>query len=320
MTSTVFAVICLAAGFYAGSRWKVSQVYVAKDSGHPLYFLSALIATVLLVFSFGADKAFSNFAYYENLRSIINNLLEPLVDPRELMRLTHATVLVIWVIVAGFLLPRLFNFPLKKNANLLDQIAEKYGEREAIDDLVKDTLKLQLPLAVTLDESKIYIGFPIAGEPFGVASKRWLRLRPMFSGYRDENRELHLTTDYQPVISLLTGSDGISAVAGRAFDVVVPFERIVSAHPFDLESYKNYFLGDDWSESDQQIRLIQLSELSESSGVDNQHKLEYWLFVALALSVPVACMFSFYCIALIVAALSLAFGVQSSGWVSGATE
>ena len=320
MSAAVLALICLAAGFYAGSKWKVSKVYISKDPGHPLYFLSALIAVFLVVFAFATNEIISQLAVYKLAGDFAAHLLKPLVKPDELGRLTQLSIMTGWVVLASFVVPRLLNWPLNSNPALLDQVAEKYGEREAIDDLVRDALRLQIPLAVTLDDSKVYIGFPISGEPFGMASKRWFRLRPMLSGYRDEMRVLQLTTDYQAVISAMSGVDGDDSTAERAFDVVVPFDRMISAHPFDLESYSNYFTGGEWGEAEQRQRLQQLSTFARESSPEKRHKRDYWAFAFLVCLSPLALLASLWPVALVTLVLGLALGFQCAHPVSESAQ
>jgi hypothetical protein len=306
----------LAAGFYAGSKWKVSKVYISKDPGHPLYFLSALIAVFLVIFAFAANEATSQLDVHERLCQLAAHLIKPLVKTDELIRLTQLSLMTTWVVLASFIVPRLLNWPLNSNGALLDQIAEKYGEREAIDDVVRDALRLQIPLAITLDDSKVYIGFPISGEPFGLASKRWFRLRPMLSGYRDVKRELQLTTDYQAVISSLRGVDGDDSTAERAFDVVVPFDRMISAHPFDLESYSNYFIGSEWGDAEQQVRLQQLSEFARESAPNKLHSRDYWAFAILLGLSPFVLLAASWLVALLILLLAMSFGIQAAHPIS----
>ena len=312
MSAATLLLICLAAGFYAGTKWKVSKVFISKDSGHPLYFLSALFSLFLVVFALAANKLVGNFSAYETIYLLAQAILRPLVKQDELERLSNLALLTVWVVAFSIVLPRFLNWPLNSNDALLDQIAESYGEREAIDDVIRDALRLQLPVAVSLDDSKVYIGCPISGEPFGVASRRWLSLRPMFSGYRDEKKELDLTTDYQVVITGLSVTDGEESVVQGAFDVVVPFDRIVSIHPFDLESYSKYFVGAEWTENDQLQRLQALSKVAKESAPNRLHKRDYWAFALVLVAWPVISLIWSSTFSLLILLLSVAFGLQAA--------
>lgn len=311
MSVAALLVTFVAAGFYAGTKWKVTKVYIAKDPGHPLYFFSALIAIFLFIAALASNHAAQNLVAYESIANVASRVMASLVNKAELPRAAHLSVLCIWAVVLSLLLPRILNWPLNSNGALLDQLAERYGEREAIDDVVRDVLRLQIPLAVTLDDSKVYIGYPISGEPFGIASKRWFRLRPMFSGHRTITRELSITTDYQTVISNFS-SDDDGSIAQRAFDVVVPFDRIVSVHPFDLQSYQKYFTGDEWSEGDQRRRLQEMNDIASGAQHDPLQRADYWTFVALLLVTPIVSLFDFWVIAILCLLGSAAFGTQAA--------
>ena len=94
------------------------------------------------------------------------------------------------------------------------------------------------PVETTLETGKSYVGIPVASR---VAMKHEddLWLVPLMSGYRDEQQELRITTNY-------AAKQDDELMAGRSlplgdFVVALPKSRIVSARPFDVELFRAMF-------------------------------------------------------------------------------
>ena len=134
----------------------------------------------------------------------------------------------------------------------------------------------------------------------------------MFSGFRDSQREMQLTTDYQGVISALRQDDRLDPVAQRAFDVVLPFDRLTSVHPFDLKSYRNYFTGNTWSETEQFRRIQELAEIAAESAPNPVHRRDYWAFVGLVGAAPILWVSFSHVVSALALFLALALGYQAA--------
>lgn len=98
-------------------------------------------------------------------------------------------------------------------------------------------LQGNLPIMVTLDNGKIYIGW--VGSVRRQADAKWLTLVPAFSGYRDESQRIKIVTDYADALD-----DG--AIRQRSeegdlnLDVTLPVEKIASLQFFDAEFYNKF--------------------------------------------------------------------------------
>ncbi|HEY0150718.1 MAG TPA: hypothetical protein VGB92_01905 [Longimicrobium sp.] len=122
-----------------------------------------------------------------------------------------------------------------------------------LEILMEDSIQRSLPVAVTLKNGKVYIGWVL--QNFDPAYERkYLRLLPSDSGYRDPaTHELNLTTHYSPVLQdVLRRLDEAEAAAGSSrpsavdrpppvepedFQIVLPISEIQSTVLWDWESY-----------------------------------------------------------------------------------
>lgn len=92
-----------------------------------------------------------------------------------------------------------------------------------------------LPMAVTLSDSKVYIGYPayIPSSLFSDLDSE-IQLVPILSGYRSEHqRSLVITTPYDTVLAELNET-GTEDRPLAQFLITVPTREIVHAHLYDL--------------------------------------------------------------------------------------
>lgn len=99
------------------------------------------------------------------------------------------------------------------------------------------------PIAVTLSDHKVYIGFVLT-RPNLHPREKYFQLLPTLSGYRDEARRLHLTTNYQPFYErLLKKPQRAKRYKLQDFQILIPFESILCATVFDAELFREAFSG-----------------------------------------------------------------------------
>lgn len=92
----------------------------------------------------------------------------------------------------------------------------------------------------TLNTGKIYIGW-VKKEPDPSQNSQYIRILPIISGYRvPETQEEKLITPYRGVINKVENSTegNFKHMTEDNFDIVFPVDAIVSAHPFELKTYK----------------------------------------------------------------------------------
>lgn len=116
---------------------------------------------------------------------------------------------------------------------------EQHGS--ALLKVLVAAMKNDLTVKITLDDDKVYIGYPIE---FDRPHKEtdWLSIQPLVSGYRDEKKGLVLTTDYLKSIiphneCCVKNRADASSLIIEDFACVVSVKSIVSCTLFDLTLY-----------------------------------------------------------------------------------
>jgi len=119
------------------------------------------------------------------------------------------------------------------------ELAQK---RFSIDDfelLVIESIYREMPISVTLDTDKVYIGY-IRNQPIVSQLRQYLKLLPLASGYRDESQVLHIEVDYSMLISNYDTQLKKNANADDDFEIVIKHDRIVSINLFNFDVYTKY--------------------------------------------------------------------------------
>lgn len=95
-------------------------------------------------------------------------------------------------------------------------------------------------LAFTLKSGKVYVG-QVLNMPTDLANERkYVRLPPLLSGYRDATtHQLRFTTDYAKVYPRLDASTSAGQrTTADEFVLVIPVAEISAANPFDWDVYE----------------------------------------------------------------------------------
>jgi hypothetical protein len=93
-------------------------------------------------------------------------------------------------------------------------------------------------IQITLKNDKVYIGWvEILPKP---SQCPYVKLVPLFSGYRDENKELKITTDYSRVYSEYMIRGKIKDISDLQMNLVVLVNEIISASRFDFEIFEKF--------------------------------------------------------------------------------
>lgn len=94
------------------------------------------------------------------------------------------------------------------------------------------------PIQITLKNDKVYIGWvEILPQP---SQCPYVRVIPLFSGYRDVNKELKITTDYSRVYNEYLTRGMIKDVADLDVNVVIQVSEILTAGRFEFEIFEKF--------------------------------------------------------------------------------
>ena len=93
-------------------------------------------------------------------------------------------------------------------------------------------------LQFTMDSGKVYIGWvKELPKPF---TTNYIRITPALSGYRNEKKELVLTTQYLTVYASYIEDGSVTDQSELKTDLVLKVDKIDSTSFFDMEMYKRF--------------------------------------------------------------------------------
>jgi hypothetical protein len=93
-------------------------------------------------------------------------------------------------------------------------------------------------IQITLKSDKVYIGWVgVLPEP---SQCLYIQLIPLLSGYRDDKKELIITTDYSQVYSEYIRKGQIKNIDELEMNLVLPVNEIVSASRFDFDIFERF--------------------------------------------------------------------------------
>ena len=210
------------AGYLLITRLSHTRYEIPRQSGHHLFFKSALAGAVLMALAFlGCSALFSRWPQVTELVAIATDGSE-----------TNARLVVVSFVSIGLgcLIPNLYNWlPWSAEADFfVRRAAEKRGDflEILLETAVRETRVVELSLV----SGKVYIGHVVDSGITVAQQEPDISLIPVLSGYRDSNtRKLVITKDYTP-----TDPDGRNPADGE-FLVVVPAHRVEFARLIDLD-------------------------------------------------------------------------------------
>jgi hypothetical protein len=113
---------------------------------------------------------------------------------------------------------------------------EKSGSE--LELLVSYSFKESKLIQLTLKNDKVYIGWAeVLPKP---SHCPYIQLVPLFSGFRDEKKELVIVTNYSLVYSELIQKGKIKDIQELKMNLVIQSNEIISASRFDFEIFENF--------------------------------------------------------------------------------
>lgn len=120
------------------------------------------------------------------------------------------------------------------------RLYEQAIEYQALERVLLDSLVQDIPVRITLVDRKVYVGFVLSA-PDPTMPRRWLRMLPLVSGYRDrETLRYAFTTFYEPVYEEFVGDTVDTEAVDPRFQIALPADRIASIGLFDFETYESF--------------------------------------------------------------------------------
>ena len=202
-------------GFWAFVMLNVARYWVIRQTGYAFLLPVLLVGTVLMYVVDVSLTALGQVLDSERSRWIFH--------------LGSTT----WAAATATLVPLLANAVLgrKRSTRLA---AEWRGN--LTECLLEDSIDSRGLVELTLETGKSYVGFIVES---GIATPKEadMSIVPIFSGHRDEEQQLQLTTSYiGAILKVPRGDDFL-----YRFELVLSKRQIVSARRFDVETFEARF-------------------------------------------------------------------------------
>lgn len=109
-----------------------------------------------------------------------------------------------------------------------------------IYEIIHNATNKRLPIHITLDDGKIYIGEPLATF-IRRRENEEIAIVPWISGHRDKDTgKMKIDIDYIPVI-IESMNDDKNSINYQDYRLIVPLSRVISSRLFSLDVYNRFF-------------------------------------------------------------------------------
>lgn len=176
----------------------------------------------------------------------------------------------LWSSLLVFIVPEVLNLPFYVNKRLGYLTARKAGS--AVERMLLDIFQQEKSVAFTLQNGKVYIGFPVEVDANG-DEPDWVVVQPLASGYRTSKGELNLTTSYENAYNQITQNG--ASIRKEDFKVTLPLQHIVTIQGFNLEFYVEHFLTSPNEASADSVSGGESKKLHESNMTGNNYELSF---------------------------------------------
>ena len=230
--SLILLLLPTVGGYWFLSHCNYTRFQVVRDSGYHVLFRSAVAGIVLYFIAQAITLILeARWLYVSGLWDSYFS------DPFSLE--------VMLSLFLALLLPVLFNIFYSRERGA-EKAARDFGDHTKL--LIAESIRSQAPVEISLRNRKVYFGLAIESG-IGAGADPDMAMIPLYSGYRDEGTlEIHIATDYLPVIWEYVNDDDDEGAEGDAeswsseeFRVVIPLREIVSARLF-VEEIRDWFL------------------------------------------------------------------------------
>jgi hypothetical protein len=246
---TAVFLLSLLGGYCFANVWRVTAFTTKRIEGHHLYFRAALWGTMFFAIALALRLALiRNFPAYQNFELALLDYLRPALKEEPGLALAGQTRRLEWVVttIYSLLLCAVCSTTLNRFTS------RQWALRRSVSSFysfLSEAQQKSILVSLTLNSGKVYIGIVAevvdpSREPVAI------KLLPMFSGNRDAEGRLNLTTDYEALYSTLrrgrAAQLGLPADWPSLFGLAIRVDDIVTATPFSTAIYSEF--NPDWKE------------------------------------------------------------------------
>ncbi len=219
-------ILPLAGGYYLISRFNYYKFRQQRLDKQRLLFDSILSGIVLLAITL----FIRNMAEY-CFPGLINNLYTLLPIKAPYLGTTICSF------IFSFVFTELGNRTFCRNRKKQIDIAIKKVGNE-LESLLRVSFNESKLLEFTLDTNKVYVAW-VKELPIPTVS-HYIRVIPVFSGYRDKTKQLIFNTHYLSVYSSYIDEGRVKDYKDLDVDLILTIDNLVSVSFFDIEMYERF--------------------------------------------------------------------------------
>lgn len=200
MDTVLLFALPLVGGLIFCSTWNFTRWRVAREDGHRLYFRAVLSGALLFALvAVIRPQVESHLPQYAATVTFVKDYIKPMAkEQNSASAVADLTVTCFLAMLAGWPLAWLLNMVFRRDYWLRRAIKE-----DELEAFLLDAADRVFPIAVTMDDRKVYVGYVVSGFDPAIGRKCILVL-PLMSGYRDQAHKVNFTTFYTE----LYGDDG----------------------------------------------------------------------------------------------------------------
>ena len=189
-------ILSLLGGYLFASSCRLTAFSTHRSEGHHLHFRAALWGVVYFAVAFVLRMvALDRWPWYATLDNVVVQYILPALKQPSDPRQVELVITAAYSLILGPAFGGLFNLVTPKDWSLRRALS-------GMDSILYGAQQNDMPVCVTLDSGKVYVGL-VKRITDPDRSPPSITLFPMFSGRRDAQGRLELTTDYEKVYRTL---------------------------------------------------------------------------------------------------------------------
>lgn len=230
-SSAILVLALLVSGYLIATFCYRFKFLTARQAGHRLYLTSAALGILVVFLVEVVFSLWNQLAAYTSTLICTPALSKAMIEPSN-----RGLLISVFSPIVAILLILVYNsLRGKKHKNL-----QRAWERDDFSALVAYATREILPIAVTLESGKVYVGL-IARSTEPDHESAHLTLLPLYSGYRcKDTQSMKLTNSYDGVFELIEKVTATSEIRDnllKNYYLVVPLSKITTANVFNYELY-----------------------------------------------------------------------------------
>jgi hypothetical protein len=248
MDGAAFLVVILSSGYLYATTLYVSKFSLARDTGHSLYFKTAIYAVFLFICSLLIRISLLRFESYISFEEALLDIL-PSDSTTSGNRANLLVVVALYSAILSLFLPLVLNLLPRFSTRIRNRVVKEAITDNEFEILIYWAVLNTKLLSVTMENKKFYIGW-CDNLPNPTKPREWLLLLPLFSGIRDpDTMRLVFTTDYLSVYDEIISEDDsdyqkdehyINSKKIKDFRICLPANKISCINVFNLDSYEKF--------------------------------------------------------------------------------